>query len=146
MIVPDDHYVDAVNLVSSTTIASTAYGVMVTLYLICCYFLRLQMARQKERKRSLFFICYITAMFIFGTMYVATTTQATTVSYVYHSDFPGGPSAYNNFVLFSAPVGIVNTISYVLANWLADALLVRVLLEYHVGDLLIRYRCFSCGA
>ncbi|KAF8870903.1 hypothetical protein CPB84DRAFT_1738241 [Gymnopilus junonius] len=129
----DDHYVDSINLVSSTTVASTAYGMMVTLYLICCYYLKLQMTHQKQRGRSIFFICYISAMFIFGTIYIVTTTQATTVSYVYYADFPGGPSNYNNLVLFSAPVGIVNTISYVLANWLADALLLWRLLVLYQG-------------
>jgi hypothetical protein len=122
--IPDDHWVDAINLVSSTTVASTAYGIMFTLYLICCYFLRLQITNKQGERRSVFLICYITAMFVFGTIYVATTTQATMDSYVYHANFPGGPSAYNNLVLFSAPIGIINTVSYVLANWLADAMLV----------------------
>jgi hypothetical protein len=123
--IPDNQWVDAINLVSSTTVASTAYGIMFTLYLICCYFLILQMTHKEgPKQRSVFLICYITAMFIFGTIYVATTTQATMVSYVYYANFPGGPSAYNNLVLFSAPVGIINTVSYVLANWLADAMLV----------------------
>jgi len=132
--IPDNRYVDSVNLVSSTTVASTAYGIMVTLYFICCYFLKMQMAHQKEKRRPLFFICYISAMFAFGTIYIVTTTQATTVSYVYHAEFPGGPSYYNNLVLFSAPVGIVNTISYVFANWMADALLLwRLLVLYRGG-------------
>lgn len=72
-------------------------------------------------------------MFAFGTIYVATTTRATMVSYVYFANFPGGPSNYNNLVLFSAPVGIVNTVSYVLANWMADAMLVGFLF-YAIGD------------
>ena len=123
--IPDDHWADAINLVSSTTVASTAYGIMFTLYLICCYFLILQMTHEQAKRRSVFLICYITAMFVFGTIYVATTTHAVTmVSYVYYANFPGGPSAYNNLVLFSAPIGIINTVSYVLANWLADAMLV----------------------
>ena len=82
------------------------------------------MGHEKEKRLSMFLICYISAMFVFGTIYIGTTTQATMVSYVYNSNFPGGPSYYNNLVLFSAPVGIVNTVSYVIANWLADALLV----------------------
>jgi len=130
--IPDNQWVDAINLVSSTTVASTAYGIMFTLYLICCYFLMLQMSKE-GKQRSVFLICYITAMFIFGTIYVATTTQATMVSYVYFANFPGGPSAYNNLVLFSAPVGIINTVSYVLANWLADAMLLWRLIVLFQG-------------
>jgi len=84
----------------------------------------LQMSHKQEKRRSVFLIGYITAMFVLGTIYVGTTTHATMVSYVYYANFPGGPSAYNNLVLFSAPIGIINTISYVLANWLADAMLV----------------------
>lgn len=145
--IPDNRYVDSVNLVSSTTVASTAYGIMVTLYFICCYFLKMQMAHQKEKRRPLFFICYISAMFAFGTIYIVTTTQATTVSYVYHADFPGGPSYYNNLVLFSAPVGIVNTISYVFANWMADALLVRHKFCHEPSIKLTSILCkFSYGA
>jgi len=131
--IPDDRWVDSINLVSSTTIASTAYGIMFTLYLICCYFLKARMAHRNERRRSIFLIWYITAMFVCGTIYTATTTQATADSYVYHADFPGGPSTYNNMVLFSAPVGIINTISYVIANWLADALLLWRLIVLFQG-------------
>ena len=121
--IPDDHWADAINLVSST-IASTAYGIMFTLYLICCHSLMLQITHKQEKRRSAFFICYITAMFVFGTIYVATSTHGTVVSYVYYANFPGGPSAYTNLVLFSAPVGIISNVSYILANWFADAMLV----------------------
>ncbi|KAF4614529.1 hypothetical protein D9613_002458 [Agrocybe pediades] len=135
VLIPDNQWVDAVNLVSSTTVASTAYGIMFTLYLICCYFLSVQMDHRQERRRSIFLISYITVMFALGTIYVATTTQATMISYVYFANFPGGPSNYNNIVLFAAPEGIANTISYVLANWMADAMLLWRLfvLFYGVG-------------
>ncbi|KAF9556161.1 hypothetical protein CPC08DRAFT_641907 [Agrocybe pediades] len=108
---------------------------MFTLYLICCYFLSIQMSHRQERRRSIFLIGYISVMFAMGTIYIATTTQATMVSYVYFANFPGGPSNYNNLVLFSAPEGIANTISYVLANWMADAMLLWRLfvLFYGVG-------------
>ncbi|KAF9480756.1 hypothetical protein BDN70DRAFT_804686 [Pholiota conissans] len=100
-----------------------AYGVTFTLYLICFYFLKSQTESKHDRRRAIILLSYISVMFAMGTIYVGTTTQATMVSYVYHSNFPGGPSFYNNVVLFSAPIGILNTISYVIANWMADGLL-----------------------
>ncbi|KAK7001625.1 hypothetical protein R3P38DRAFT_2730453 [Favolaschia claudopus] len=132
----DDGFLyDSVNLVSSTTISAAGYGVMFTLWVICVHFLRQKIkVSAQEKHRSLLFLGYISAMFIFGTVYLVTTVHATTISYVQHRDFPGGPEAYNNLVLFSAPVGIVNTISYVLTNWMADALLLWRLIVLYQGS------------
>jgi hypothetical protein len=121
----DDFFFDSVNLVASMTISAVAYSIMFTLWVICVYFLWQQMRTgSRERNRCAFFLGYISVMCVFGTMYTVTTVHATTISYVQHRDFPGGPEAYNNFVLFSAPVGIASNVSYILANWMADGLLV----------------------
>ncbi|KAJ6490171.1 hypothetical protein DFH09DRAFT_1208884 [Mycena vulgaris] len=121
----DSFYNDSVNLVSSTTIAAVAYGVMFTLWSICVYFLLQQIrTSSRERVRSVVFLVYISLLFVLGTIYLATTTLATQLSYVQNHNFPGGPAAYNNFVLFSEPVGILSNVSYILANWMADGLLV----------------------
>ncbi|KAJ7353528.1 hypothetical protein DFH08DRAFT_692544 [Mycena albidolilacea] len=108
---------------------------MFTLWVICVYFLWQQMRTgSRERNRCAFFLGYISVMCVFGTMYTVTTVHATTISYVQHRDFPGGPEAYNNFVLFSAPVGIASNVSYILTNWMADGLLLWRLVVLHHGS------------
>ncbi|KAJ6562306.1 hypothetical protein B0H19DRAFT_942782 [Mycena capillaripes] len=106
---------------------------MLTLWVICVYFLRQQIRTgSRDRARSAFLLGYISLRFIFGTLYTIMTTHATTISYVQHRDFSGGPEVYNNFVLFSAPVSITNTISYIFSNWMAEALsLWRLAVLYH---------------
>ncbi|KAJ6536618.1 hypothetical protein DFH09DRAFT_931288 [Mycena vulgaris] len=108
---------------------------MFTLWSICVYFLLQQIrTSSRERVRSVVFLVYISLLFVLGTIYLATTTLATQLSYVQNHNFPGGPAAYNNFVLFSEPVGILSNVSYILANWMADGLLLWRLVILYQGS------------
>jgi hypothetical protein len=63
-------------------------------------------------------------MFILGTIFVGANTKVNELSFVDNRNFPGGPNAYLAANYNSHPNLLGNTM-FVIANWLADSLLVR---------------------
>lgn len=107
-------------------ISSVAYGAELVLFLMCFYLLYQQSSRRLDAPRNqiatLLFCCVI---FILGTLFMGSLAKYTQLAFIDNRNFPGGPSAYEN-VMFSIPVDEIGNVSFVLANWLCDAVIVSL--------------------
>ncbi|KAG1740467.1 uncharacterized protein EDB91DRAFT_1248351 [Suillus paluster] len=70
-------------------------------------------------KRHRFFLCYVTFLFLVGTIYVAFNAQITQMGFIDNRLYPGGPGAYEE-ATSSAPL---NT-AFVVSDWCADILMI----------------------
>lgn len=79
-------------------------------------------------------VVHTVAMFLFVTMYTAVNLQMQFTAYIDNRGFPGfgdlppGPLGFQ-YILYHKPSGIISTIMFLLNNWLADGLLVGVVLS-----------------
>ncbi|KIJ64927.1 hypothetical protein HYDPIDRAFT_89869 [Hydnomerulius pinastri MD-312] len=103
-------------------VSSVAYGISVSLY-VMSFHLLVRNSTRVEFKKRLPLLIYITVAFILGTIFMVTLAAFTQMAFIDNRDYPGGPNAYENN-MFSIPVDDVGNASFVLTNWLADALVV----------------------
>ncbi|KAG8216215.1 hypothetical protein J3R82DRAFT_8248 [Butyriboletus roseoflavus] len=95
-----------------------------SLFWLCFSALWNQLKRKDpSRGRNLFFLLYVCVQFVFGSLFLASNSKFTQLAFINFRGFPGGPSAYEQ-KMFSIGVDEISNVSYVLANWLADSLLV----------------------
>ena len=113
-------------------ISSVAYGAELILFLMCFYLLYQQTTRQNVRNQlsTLLFCCVI---FILGTLFMGSLAKYTQLAFIDNRNFPGGPSAYEN-AMFSIPIDEIGNVSFVLANWLCDAVIVSLALFLSCGS------------
>ncbi|KAG1734760.1 uncharacterized protein EDB91DRAFT_587063 [Suillus paluster] len=103
-----------------TIVAAIFYGVVVVMSYMCWRSLwsRIRLHATGYRK-NIFFFCYVTLLFVLGTMYMALTAEEAQLSFIYNRQYPGGPSAFAR-IHFSPPLGV----ALLLSNWLADLLMI----------------------
>jgi len=77
---------------------------------------------RSPRKPNYYLAGYTLALFSFGTIYIATNVHLTQLMFIDNRNFPGGPEGYA-FYKYSTALVLVPNSSYVIANWLADGLL-----------------------
>jgi len=116
---------DSVNLIASTVITGMTYGVVLTLYCICAHIL-LPQVKTVKRRQAVFTFIYISWMFFFCTVYVASNARTTQLAYVNNRNFPGGPAQYAIFI-FDQPITTVGLVAFFAINWMTDAVLVYTL-------------------
>ncbi|KAL0574836.1 hypothetical protein V5O48_007134 [Marasmius crinis-equi] len=96
-----------------------AYGVALTLLVHCATTYHDHI--RKSRVAS-FQMAYICVMFVFGSIYLGTTTRTIELAYVLNRNFPGGPTQYDRHI-FSEPITVAGLVPFFAANWMSDALL-----------------------
>jgi len=116
---------DSVHLIASTVITGMTYGVVLTLYCICAHIL-LPQVKTVKRRQAVFTFIYISWMFFFCTVYVASNARNTQLAYVNNRNFPGGPAQYTIFI-FDQPTTKVGLVAFFAINWMTDAVLVYTL-------------------
>lgn len=116
---------DSVHLIASTVITGMTYGVVLTLYCICAHIL-LPQVKTVKRRQAVFTFIYISWMFLFCTVYVASNARNTQLAYVNNRNFPGGPAQYTIFI-FDQPTTKVGLVAFFAINWMTDAVLVYTL-------------------
>ena len=85
--------------------------------------LYLTLRAPSNRRISWILVAFVVALLICGTVEVGATIKAGIMMFIDNRDFPGGPMAY--FITeYSNPVETVGSTAYVLANLLADGVLV----------------------
>lgn len=101
-------------------------GMLVILYCVTLESLWrvLYRSKGKEARRTWFFIGYITILFILGTLYFIAETWGTEAAFVDYRNFPGGPLGWEG-VSDAYPLIYMGNVVYILADWMADGLLVR---------------------
>ncbi len=109
------------DLISATTISGTLYGINFALYCLCAQSLHLQLQETDKRRQTRFTLGYITLLFLCTTLGLALDVWRNQLGYIDHSDFPGGPLAYEvlynpttNFILTMS--GFINMITEVLTS------------------------------
>ncbi|KAF8055310.1 hypothetical protein FPV67DRAFT_1789038 [Lyophyllum atratum] len=99
-----------------------AYGVELTLFAMCLNLL----IRQTKRSNYILnipLIGYICSLFICGTIFMAAAANMARLSFVDNRNFPGGPAMFET-IMFSIPIDNMGNVAFVVANWLADGLMV----------------------
>ncbi|KAG2150465.1 hypothetical protein DEU56DRAFT_729175 [Suillus clintonianus] len=101
-------------------VAAMFYGVVVILSFTCwCSIWPRIRSHATGYRKNIFFFCYVTSLFVLGTLYMAFSMEETQKTFIYNRLFPGGPSAFAR-INFSLPLGV----ALLLANWGADILMI----------------------
>jgi hypothetical protein len=103
-------------------LAAVAYGVAFTLFVLTFRQLVKTTTKYNYTQR-LPFIIYVTLMLILGTLFVGAIAKMTELSFIDYRLFPGGPAAFEELE-FSIPIDEISNVSYVIANWLADGMVI----------------------
>ncbi len=82
------------DLISSTTILGAFYGIAFTLYCLCARLLYLQLRERNQQRQARFTLVIISLTLLCTTIYLALNARIIQLAYINHSDFPGGPLAY----------------------------------------------------
>lgn len=107
-------------LLDGAIMTGVVYGIHFTIFVQTAYLL----TRDLHKKRSnQFFLAYITVMFILGTLFVSSSSRVAQMTFVDDRDYPGGPVAWAA-AAFSIPANLLGNVTFTLANWLADALMI----------------------
>jgi len=77
-------------------------------------------------------VSYTVIMYSLATMYTGTILHELSISYIDNRNFPCGPYGYQAYINYTA-VGFIRRTTFRLSNWLADWLLVGVLLDVVVA-------------
>lgn len=107
--------------IDGVAIATTAYGVHLTLFFLC--FNLLWDSRKRQPTYAYSFLTYISALVVFGSIGIGATVKFNQETYVNNRNFPGGPEAYN-VEEYGVPYSIVGTGAYIVNSWLQDGLLI----------------------
>ncbi|KAJ7587157.1 hypothetical protein C8J56DRAFT_1165266 [Mycena floridula] len=100
-------------------LADMLYGVTVILFFRCMIGILLP---RHGRARKPWMAVYTLVLFGLATIFTGMNLQVSRLGFIDDRNFPGGPEAYQLF-LFSTPLALTPNIVFILANWLADALL-----------------------
>lgn len=122
---PEALLYDSVNLMACTVVPNAAYGIMLTLYGICAYNLWSQMTKE-NRRRTTFYLGYITTMAILGTLYIISSAWIADLAYVKHRMYVDGPGAYS-LLIYSRPNTVLGSVAWMLINFMADGLVVSLI-------------------
>lgn len=79
------------DLISSTTILGTLYGIVFTLYCFCARTLYLQ---PDNRKQAVSTLSCISFLLLCATGYLAVNARIIQLVYIEHADYPGAPLNY----------------------------------------------------
>jgi len=100
--------------------SAMAYGVILTIFVMCFDILLSDIRRSYTLKKFLF-LAYIVVMFSFATVYEAIQAIQTQSAFIDNRNYPGGPAQYE---LSGIPLTAVSSLVNVLVSWLADGLLI----------------------
>ncbi|SJL11161.1 uncharacterized protein ARMOST_14564 [Armillaria ostoyae] len=103
-------------------ITAVAYGAALTLS-VQCFSLLLRSMNRGNFKTKLFWIIYVSLLFICATMYAAAGAKINEMAFIDYRLYPGGPSAFE-YDYFWLPVNAMGNTFFIIANWLSDAVVV----------------------
>ncbi|TFK55089.1 hypothetical protein OE88DRAFT_1642333 [Heliocybe sulcata] len=107
-------------LLDGAIMTGVVYGIHFTIFVQTAYLLMKDLHRKSS---SQFFLAYIIVMFILGTLFVSSSSRVAQMTFVDDRNYPGGPEAWQE-AAFSIPANLLGNITFTLANWLADALMI----------------------
>jgi len=77
---------------------------------------------QHPRRRNPLLALYTFVLFSLGTVFVAMNTNLEVLSFIDNREFPGGPETYS-LSKYSSALAVTPNAAFILANWMADGLL-----------------------
>jgi hypothetical protein len=83
-----------IELVASTTVAGTLYGIAFSLFCLYVYALAPRLRNGDRTKQARFMLAYSTVIVLCGLYYLVSNAWVTQDAYIKHSDYPEGPYAY----------------------------------------------------
>ncbi|KAH7918947.1 hypothetical protein BV22DRAFT_1100026 [Leucogyrophana mollusca] len=112
-------------------LTGVGYGIVLALFWLCFRTLWKRIkVKDANYRRNVFFLVYASVMFILGSLFMGSNCDFTQLAYINQRNFPGGPAAFEE-QMFSIGADEIANVSFVLANWLADSLMVwRCILIY----------------
>ncbi|KAG5644541.1 hypothetical protein DXG03_008196 [Asterophora parasitica] len=115
------------------TISQILYGITIILFFQCMRGLLLP-RKSSGIPRNIYMGVYTFALFGLGTVFIAMNARNNELAYIDYRGFPGGPVMFT-FSRYNKAIVIVPNAAFILANWLADGLLVSSLfLNFIWGD------------
>ncbi|KAF9447209.1 hypothetical protein P691DRAFT_671958 [Macrolepiota fuliginosa MF-IS2] len=112
-------FIDAVNLIASTTVLGVLYGITLALYSLSVRSLYLQLGGHwRQHKQTIFTLAHASLAMICATVVLTLASRVVQLAYVNHSDFPEGPYVYEAIYLNPQPVGYLGNIFSVMADFL----------------------------
>jgi hypothetical protein len=105
-------------------VGGVAYGTCIILFLSCFPLLVESNWSSRTRTRfSVILLTYTALIFVLTTFFMGSLARFTEMAFIENRNFPGGPSAYEE-QMFSVPASELGNVSFVVANWLSDAMIV----------------------
>ncbi|KAJ3570728.1 hypothetical protein NP233_g4218 [Leucocoprinus birnbaumii] len=97
---------NSVDLIGSMTLPGPFYGVVLSLrYCLCvCSLCQSRPRKPHLRRHVIFSLIHSTILVIGATIYLALLTRASQINYIDNKDYPGGPAAFKQEVLYSRPL------------------------------------------
>lgn len=86
--------IEALDLISNTTVLGVLHGIAFTLYCLCARPLYLQTREPDKRGQARFTLTYISLLLLCAMIYLILTVRMNQLAYINHADFPGGPFEY----------------------------------------------------
>lgn len=77
------------------------------------------------RDRNPILAGYTFLLFSLGTVFMGMNINVAVLAFIDNRNFPGGPETYSGSTQSSA-LGVIPNAAFILSNWLADALMVRL--------------------
>jgi hypothetical protein len=99
-------------------LTAVGYGTQMVLFFLCISLL------WRQRPKKTYLLLYATVIFILNTLNVASTAAFNQDAFISDRDYPGGPAQFENDQFF-IPIDTLGNVSFMLANWAADGLMVR---------------------
>lgn len=100
------------DLIGGTTLSGVFYGILFVLY--CLYarlWYRQYQQQQQPRRHTIFSFTLAFTIFAIITVMTALETRIIQLAYIDHSNFPGGPWAYEISASFSVPFAAFSILS-----------------------------------
>jgi hypothetical protein len=104
-------------------LAAVAYGIMFILYCMTCFWLWITRHHFNSR-RNLFFLCFISIIFVLETFYLAGLLEFTQNAFVDFRNIPGGPAVFESN-MSGEPIGMLVKSAMVVNGWLCNVINVR---------------------
>lgn len=96
---------NSVDLIGSTTLPGVFYGVVLSLYCLCvCSLYQSRSQKPHLRRYVIFSLIHSTVLVTGASVYLALLTRTSQISYINNKDYPGGPAAFKQDVLYSRPL------------------------------------------
>jgi uncharacterized membrane protein YozB (DUF420 family) len=118
--------VNQLDLVTTTTVAGTLYGIAFTLFCLYVNSLALQLRDGDRKRHAKFMLAYSTVIMLCGLYYLVSNAWVTQDANIKHSSHLGGPETYIASTIHSNPVIAVGFACEMVINTLTSAIQVHI--------------------